>query len=228
MKVQSLVLVLAVAGCSTGPRHIARYTPKQRQYDPGPYQEVADPNDASLYDQGQVGWFEDDRAGRVGDTLVIRIDERETAVRSASTKLGKKGDKSFGVPAAFGLMAALKKKFPDLDPNQLFATTMASNFDGDGEVQRQGRLSATLPVRVRRVLPNGDLYVEGTSVVMVSSEEHHLYVSGIVRRVDIDATNTVSSSRIADAEIEYVGRGDVTDQQRPGWGNRGIGRSWPF
>ena len=77
-------------------------------------------------------------------------------------------------------------------------------------------------------MPNGDLFVEGTNVVMVSNEEHHLYVSGVVRQVDILANNTIPSSRIANAEIEYIGRGDVNDQQRPGWGARALTRGAPF
>ena len=63
---------------------------------------------------------------------------------------------------------------------------------------------------------------------MVGNEEQHIYVSGIVRRRDIDPDNTVPSSRIADAEIEYTGRGDVSDQQRRAWGNRLLAKLWPF
>ena len=77
-------------------------------------------------------------------------------------------------------------------------------------------------------MPNGDLYVEGSKVVMVGNEEHHIYVSGIVMSMDIDADNSVASSRIADAEIEYTGRGDISDQQRQGWLSRTMGKVWPF
>jgi flagellar L-ring protein precursor FlgH len=63
---------------------------------------------------------------------------------------------------------------------------------------------------------------------MVGHEEKHIYLSGIVRRIDIAEDNTVPSSRIADAEIEYTGRGDVSDTQRRGWLSRTIGKLWPF
>jgi len=126
------------------------------------------------------------------------------------------------------LMNRLKRKYPNVDPEALFATQSSSAFDGQGSMEKSGRLSATLPVRVKDILPNGDLFVEGTNVVMVTNEEHHLYVSGIVRRVDIKADNTVLSARIANAEIEYIGRGDVSDQQRPGWGSRAVTRGAPF
>src|SRR5205085_10586344 len=101
-------------------------------------------------------------------------------------------------------------------------------FTGAGAVQRQGQVLATVPLRVRQILPSGDLFVEGTKVVMVGNEEKHIYLSGIVRRIDIAEDNTVPSSRIADAEIEYTGRGDVSDTQRRGWLSRAASKLWPF
>jgi flagellar L-ring protein precursor FlgH len=216
--------LLVTAACTT---HIAPYKAKHRTFDPGDYGAAPVATDGSLYAE-DAGFFEDDVAHRVGDILVIRIDERDTASRAASTKLDKKDDATYGMPAAIGLLATLQRKYPDLDPEKLFSTSSEMGFAGAGTTQRKGQLTATLPVRVRRVLGNGDLFVEGTKVVMVGNEEQHLYVSGIVRRQDIDADNTVASSRIADAEIESTGRGDVTDQQRRAWGSRLVSKLWPF
>jgi flagellar L-ring protein precursor FlgH len=222
-----LGLALLLGGCAGPPRHIMPYSPKARDFDPGEYAERPEPTPGSLY-ADQRGLFEDDRARRVGDLLVIEIDERETASRTSTTKLGRNSKNAFGAPQALGLMAKLKRNFPDIDPAQLLALSSDHTFKGNGQTQRSGRLTATLPVRVKEVMPNGDLFVEGTNVVMVSNEEHHLYVSGLVRQVDIQSNNTVPSSRIANAEIEYIGRGDVNDQQRPGWGSRALTRGAPF
>ena len=228
MRAFGLLLCVGLAtGCAGGPRHIAPYQPKHRRFDPGVYELAADPASGSLY-ADQRGLFEDDRASRIGDVVVIEIDERETAQRKSTTKLKRKQASAHGMASAFGLMAKLQKKYPNIDPTKLFTTDSSSAFDGAGTTERSGRLTATLPVRVKEILPNGDFFVEGTNVVMVSNEEHHLYVSGIVRRVDIKADNTVLSSRIANAEIEYIGRGDVSDQQRQGWGTRGVNRGAPF
>jgi len=222
-----LFLGVLLVGCAGPPRHIAPYSPKERDFDRGAYAPRQQASPGSLY-ADQRGWFEDDRARRVGDLLVIQIDERETASRTSSTKLGRKGANGFTAPKALGLMKKLQKEFPGMDPEELVTLTSDHSFNGNGKTQRSGRLSATLPVRVKDVMPNGDLFVEGTNVVMVSNEEHHLYVSGLVRPVDIKADNSVSSSRIANAEIEYIGRGDVNDQQRPGWGSRALTRGAPF
>ena len=85
-----------------------------------------------------------------------------------------------------------------------------------------------LPVRVRQILPNGDLYVEGTKTVAIGEDRRHLYVSGIVRPIDVLGDGSVPSSRVADAEIEYVADGDAADHEKRGWLSRLITQLWPF
>jgi flagellar L-ring protein precursor FlgH len=224
MKSITLIALLAT-GCAT---HIAPYKPKHRVLDAGEFGSRSRPDNGSLYAEGAPGLFEDAVASRVGDILVIRIDEKDLASHQADTKLDKADDTSYGVPAAFGFAAALKAKYPDVDPAKLFATASSQKFTGNGAVERKGQVLATLPVRVKQILPSGDLFIEGTKVVMVGYEEKHIYLSGIVRKIDIAEDNTVPSSRIADAEIEYTGRGDISDTQRRGWLGRTISKLWPF
>tara|TARA_R110002096_G_scaffold143328_4_gene299320 strand:- start:114714 stop:115430 length:717 start_codon:yes stop_codon:yes gene_type:complete len=216
---------IVLAGCTT---HIAPYRPKKRRFNPGEYASAPKRAPGSLYAPGDSGLYEDAVARRVGDILVIRIDERDSGSQNASANLARKDDSSFAVPSAFGLMTKLQEKFPSVDPTALFGAQRETKFTGTGQSSRQGNLTATLPVRVRQVMPNGDFYVEGSKVVMVGNEEHHIYVSGIVMAMDIDADNSVASSRIAEAEIEYTGRGDISDQQRQGWLSRTMGKVWPF
>jgi len=223
--VAALALALAAAGCAS---HIAPYRAKHRKLETGEFGARSRPANGSLYAEGAPGLFEDHSASRVGDILVIKIDEKDVASHQADTKLDKTDATSYGVPAAVGLVSALTAKFPGVDPAKLFATTTDQKFTGAGAVKREGNVSATLPVRVVQILPSGDLFVEGTKVVMVGAEEHHIYVSGIVRRVDIAEDDSVPSSRIADAEIEYTGSGDISDTQRRGWLARGLSKLWPF
>ncbi len=226
MKLHLLWLALLLAtGCAT---HIAPYKPKVRKFDPGVYAAAPRPVGASLYAEGGRGLFEDDRASRVGDVLIIRIDESDSGSREATSNLAKKNDIEHGAPATMGLLPALAKAYPGLDPAQLLSISSSSSFKGNGQIERSGRVRGTLPVRVRQVTPNGDLYVEGSKVVLVGQEEHHLYLSGIVRAADVRPDNSVFSSQVADAEIEYTGRGDVSNQQRPGWGARLLSVIWPF
>ncbi len=224
-------LIVAVLGafvldaCTT---HIAPYRPKRRQFDPGEYASAPKRAPGSLFSPDGSGFFEDVVAMRVGDILVVRIDERDSGAQKASANLSKKDDTKLALPKAFGLMAALQEKYPKVDPTALFGGQRETKFTGSGQNSREGQLTATLPVRVRKIMPNGDLYIEGTKVVMVGNEEHHIYLSGIVSRNDILPDNSVDSSRIADAEIEYTGRGDISDQQRQGWMTRTLSKVWPF
>jgi flagellar L-ring protein precursor FlgH len=224
-----LAVLAAVAlpdlGCAS---HIAPYHAKKRKFDAGEFGTRSRPANGSLYADGTPGLVEDHIAGRIGDILVIRIDEKDVATHQADTTLNKTDATTYGLPAAVGFLAALKAKYPDIDPAKLFSTASDQKFTGNGQVKREGNVSATLPVRVVQILPSGDLFVEGTKVVMVGEEEHHIYVSGLIRRVDIADDDSVPSSRIADAEIEYTGRGDISDTQRRGWLGRTLSKLWPF
>ena len=220
------LIALSMSACAS---HIAPYKPKHRNFDPGEYAASTGSNkDGSLYSAGADGLYEDGVAGRIGDIVVILIDEHEDASRDAATTLSKTDTTSYGVTALLGLLPALQKAAPGVDPSQLFGTNSSMQFAGAGSSTRKGTLTATLPVRVAQVLPNHDLYVEGHKVVMVGEEEHHLYISGIVRRRDIADDDSIPSSRIAEAQIEYTGKGDVSDQQRRGWLSRLIAKVWPF
>ncbi len=225
MKPLLLLSILFSCGCVG---HIAPYKPKVRKYDPGVYAARDRASGSSLYVDGSRGLFEDDRAGRVGDIVIIKIDETDAGSHEATSKLARKGANEASAPSTLGLLGAVQKAYPSLDPSSLLSTSTNSSFDGAGATTRSGKLSGTLPVRVRAVTPNGDLYVEGTKVVLVGEEENHLYVSGVIRQADIRPDNSVLSSQVADAEIEYTGRGDVTDQQRPGWLTRVFTAIWPF
>jgi len=87
---------------------------------------------------------------------------------------------------------------------------------------------AVVPAIVREVLPNGNLFIEGHRVVLVNNEEQHFYISGVIRPIDIEQDNSIKSTQVADAEIEFTGRGDLSDNQKQGWFARHLSWLWPF
>lgn len=233
MSAARLGLVLAgaalVAGCE--PRHIEPFTPRQRSYQPGAYAQrdpALRPAPGSLFSDASGGFLEDTRAVRVGDLLVVKIDETADAQGNSTTALARDSSASIGVDAVLGLMGSLQKKHPDMDPAKLLEFASKAGFTGAGDTQRKGRLTGNVAVRVTRELPNGDLFLEGTKVILINNEEYHLYLSGIVRPADIAQDNSVASSRIADAELEFTGRGDIADQQRKGVVGRALDKVNPF
>lgn len=210
-------LATLAAGCGEA-AHIRPHLARHREYDPGEYGSAAEPASAgSLWLGSSRGLFVDFRAAQVGDMVTVHIDENPRATGDASTETAREGGYSLGADGLFGLTAALADAFPDLDPGEMLGLMSSSSFEGGGSVARSSRIDASIAVRVRQVLPNGDLFVEGTKILMVNDEELHIYLSGVIRPQDIAEDDTISSSRIADAEIEITGRGDLTDAQRRGW-----------
>jgi flagellar L-ring protein FlgH len=227
--IAALLCLATLAAC--GPNHVQPFTPRERVYKAGSYaprSPRAGDNPGSLFSEAGGGYLEDTRAVNVGDLVIVRIEESADAQGGAATKLSRDSSGSGGVSAALGIIPALKKAYPSMSPDKLWEFASKAGFAGDGDTRRSGTLTGQLAVRVVRELPNGDLFLEGTKVVLINNEEYHLYVSGLTRPADIAADSSIASSRLADAQIEFTGRGDVASQQRKGWGARLIDAVNPF
>jgi flagellar L-ring protein precursor FlgH len=225
----ALALSLLLSAC--GPTHIQPFTAQERKYTPGQYaatQADARPSAGSIYSEAQPGYLEDTRALRVGDIALIKIDEHANAQGAATTTLKKDTSRSASVTSLLGLMPAMQKAYPNIDPKSLLAMASQNDFDGEGQTQRAGDLSGSIGVHVKQEMPNGDLFVEGTKVVMINHEEYHLYVSGVIRPADIQPDNSIDSSLVADARVEFTGRGDINDQNDRGWLTKALDFVNPF
>lgn len=89
-------------------------------------------------------------------------------------------------------------------------------------------MTAYITVRVVQVLSNGNLFIQGTREVTVNNETQHIILSGTIRPSDISPDNSIISSYIGDAKIQYTGSGVLSDKQRVGWLTRIIDYVWPF
>ncbi|MEW5847926.1 MAG: flagellar basal body L-ring protein FlgH [Myxococcota bacterium] len=218
-----------VMGC--GPAHIAPYTPKERAYPPPPPPPSGETaSEGSLLKPGSTGsLYTDARAFRENDIVIVKVVEEADAQRRADTELGKRSSVS-SVLNALPFLDRFINPNPALDlPRESRMDGQHDmSFEGKGATGRSERFVATVPVVVRRVLPNGNLFVEGHRVILVNNEEHHFYVSGVIRPIDIEQDNTIRSSQVADAEIEFVGRGRMSDAQEQGWFSRFISWLSPF
>jgi flagellar L-ring protein precursor FlgH len=211
--------LVAFAG-ACGPKHIAPFKPRDRHYNEGSYaqqEKDARPANGSIYSEAVAGFLEDTRAVRVGDIVLIRINEHADAKGGASTALSHEAAREDSISSLLGILPALQRAHPDMDPEALIALASKADFSGDGQTSRAGTLTGTVAVRVKKEMPNGDLFIEGTKVVMINNEEYHLYVSGVVRPSDIERDNSVQSSLIADAQVEFTGRGDIATAVDRGW-----------
>ncbi|MDB4973012.1 MAG: Flagellar L-ring protein FlgH [Myxococcaceae bacterium] len=226
------VVALLLVGCA-GPKTIGPTVDtsniKERKYKEAKYETgLAPVASGSLWPENGRGLFADFRAYRVGDLVTINIDESSQANGDANTNLDHESSESLGVPNFFGLTAAVAKAYPNLNPEKLIEFMGQSSFKGKGDTSRDTHVVGSIAVRAKKVLPNGDLFVEGTKVILINNEEVHIYVSGSIRSEDIDSTNAVSSSDIADAQIEFSGRGVLTENQQQGWFTKLFAKIRPF
>jgi flagellar L-ring protein precursor FlgH len=221
---------MAVGAVACGPAHLGEYTPKHRDYKlPAEGKGEDEPSSpGSLWRDGRPAsmLFTDARALHSNDLVVINIEEVANATRSADTTLDRASASSAKIDAFLGLLKKLKVS--STDSGLSIGGSSTGSFKGQGSSDRSESFTATVPAVVIKVLSNGNLFVEGHRAILVNSEEHHFYISGVVRPIDIDQQNSVKSSVVADAQIEFVGRGDLTDNQRQGWLSRYLGWIWPF
>lgn len=226
------VTVLVAMGCASEPSHIDDYEPKSRDYQLPVEPEEADDGgaDGSLWSPSQVSnyLYADQRALRVGDVLTVEVEEYADARRGANTELERKTKLNAEIDSFLTLMARLQQLDPDMVSDEIIGLGSKLDFESKGETGRSEQLTATVQVLVKKSLPNGNLFVEGHRVILVNDEEHHFYVSGVARPYDIDDDNRISSTRLADAEIEFTGRGVLTEQQKPGAFARFWSKIWPF
>jgi len=179
------------------------------------------------------GLFINPKARSVGDIVTIKIVESSSASNSATTSTGRDSSVSMGVDTLFGLegryaAGSTVKPHPFFTPFGKIGGSVANGFDGSGATARSGDLTAYITARVTKVLPGGNLEIEGTREVTVNNEEQTITLSGIIRPRDISPENVILSTYISDAKIAYSGSGIVNDRQRPGWLARILDWVWPL
>ncbi len=173
-------------------------------------------------------YFADNRARGIGDLVTVKISDKSSATKKATTKTKRGSSIDAGIPKVMGIEKDLEAKNKNLSMSQLYKASMSNKFDGSGETTRAGQLTATITCMVVRVLPNGNLVIQGDKDVQVNNETQFIRLHGIIRPQDIEQDNSVSSDKIADARIIYSGRGVVSDKQIGGWGTKILDWIWPF
>lgn len=167
------------------------------------------------HDDVAKAMYVDKRATGIGDIITIIVQENSTANKNNETKTERKSSltaaiSSFLIPG----LAVSSAKLP--------AVSMNSNHahDGTGAINNSESMIAHIAVTVVDVLPNKNLVVEGKRETAFSGERQTITLRGIVRAEDVSANNTVLSYNVADATIQIVGKGTVTDGTKKGWFNR--------
>ncbi len=218
MKRLTLLALVVTAGCTTVPPTNVHQPMTVR---PPLRNEVPVANGA-IWQAGQSRpLFEDRRARYVGDTITIKIVENTNATAKSNRKVNKTGGVSASVSALAGLPGkSLLGMNLDADSN--------NTFNGSGEAANNNAFTGNISVTVIDVLPNGNLMVSGEKQVAIGQEQEYVRISGVVNPSFIDALNTVPSSAVADARIEYKSSGQISESQVMGWMARFFLNVLPF
>ncbi len=163
----------------------------------------------AIYQPGRaLSLFEDLRARRVGDILTIVLEERTDAEKKADTTVDKSSESGLGLGGTFNGQGI---------PETKASANSGHKFETTGDSKQSNKLQGRITVTVARVLPNGNLVVQGEKWITINHGDEYIRIRGIVRPVDIRPDNTVSSTRVADAQVIYSGKGTLARANRPGW-----------
>jgi flagellar L-ring protein precursor FlgH len=210
--------VLVISGCASSqtvrvhqPLTVRPPEPKSPAYANGAIFSVA----------GYQPLFEDRRARNVGDTMIVAINEKINASKDSSTKTDRTGSVTASVPTISGLPL---KTLQGLSVNG----SSGSSFDGKGQSASNNTFVGTITVTVLEVLPNGNLLVSGEKQIGINRGTEFIRFSGVVNPAQIVSGNTVSSTQVADARIEYRADGPIDEAQVVGWLQRFFHSFSPF
>ena len=218
----SALLVALLAGCSTYVENEASqaFAPI---YPAAHVAEDAGAPDGGIYDVNGGGLFASDiRAREVGDILTVALNETFSATKSQSANSAKTDSVDVTLPV--GLPNVLTGGFT---PGQLTSGT-THNFAGSWNALQSNSLTGFLTVTVTRVFDNGNMEIAGQKKLRLNNGDEYVRLTGLVRPEDITANNLVASNRVADAEIVYVGAGELADSSRQGWLSRSMRAVSPF
>ncbi len=179
---------------------------------------------SSLPERGLVA---DRKAAKAGDILTIVVEENATATTTQQRKDSRSSSlqdtvNRFLFSVAASKMGTHNGELPAID------ITGKSDFSGGGQVDNTQKLSARAAVLIADVLPNGNLVIEGVRLVTFSGETQYVVLHGLVRPDDINPDNTVLSTNVANARVEFYSNGSLTDIQKRGWLGRLYEKLRPF
>lgn len=158
----------------------------------------------------------DHLAGNIGDIVTITVSENAQA--TASQRLSS--DRNNTVEDQIGQLLysqAVSSHFSRDGEMPAMNWNGMNQYTGGGEINNSQNLNARAAVMITDRLPNGNLVIEGVRAIIFSNEETNVYIRGIIRRQDIRADNTVLSSNIAHAQVEFISEGSISSTQRKGW-----------
>ncbi len=165
--------------------------------------------------------YSDSKAHRVGDIISVILSESTQAQKNAKTELKKENSASLDPLVGFG------GKSINFKNNAIqFGMNQESDFKGDSKSNQGNSLNGNISVHVLRVLPNGNLMIRGEKWMSLNNGDEYIRLTGVIRSQDITSINTILSSKVANARIQYAGTGSFAEVQEQGWLSQFFNSSW--
>ena len=216
----AIALLCLVAGCA--------HKPPEKKDDDGTkwaQQPVAPATPGAIYQESrQLTLFENPIAHRIGDIVTIVLSEQTQGQKSSTTDTSKQTTDSLPGINLLGKALTIKG-----NPVTAASINDQSQFKGEGDSAQSNSLTGYVAVTVTKVLPNGNLFVQGEKDIWINQGSEQIKLSGVIRPIDLAADNSIPSYRVADAKISYGGKGALNDANAQGWLSRFFNSPWsPF
>ena len=185
------------------------------------------PTGSILGNSMHMSLFQGQRQWRVGDIITVVLNESTQASRNSSLITERKATND--VLASSWTNSLLSPNGfwgdvrGDIDLNKAEIGT-----EGVGTAAQANALSGVITAMVAEVLPNGNLIVEGRKQLSLTEGAEFIQIRGVVRARDVQPDNTVSSMRMAQAQISYRGSGNLAESTQPGWITQLLFKYWPL
>lgn len=171
-----------------------------------------------MISNGSINLFQDNTNFEVGDIITVILDEKTNAKKNAKSSAKKSANSRIDNPIMLGLKPKIGKILNRYgEPDLSFGFGGDTDWSGDGSSSQSNSLAGEISVFVIGKMGNGNLKIRGEKKVLINQGAETIVLSGIVRAVDISSGNTVLSTKIAMADIQYYGNGNVADSNRMGW-----------
>ena len=225
-----LALAGSVAACQHGPPPVEHDLMGKLDHLPGDRGEELPATNGAVYrgnveGGGGIELFRDHPVWRVGDIVTVQIQQNASASKNVSQNVGRTDNGSNQITSLFGIPLQIGKFTPTL------AFQSANTLQGSGATAQSDTFATTVSAMVRRVRPNGDLVIAGDNEVQLVGGKEYIRLAGVVRPEDVQSDNTVLSTQMAEAHIEFSGDGETYMAPKMGFLQRiflTVSTAWPF
>lgn len=185
------------------------------------YEDITDPNTVPLLlEDVSLTYIPEPeiREYRAHDIVTIIIDEVSSSESSQTLETEKESTTSASINTLVDVLQLLELRLREqaIEDLDLVDVTAEREFTGEGEYEREDRLSARIAATILEVKPNGTVVLEARKRIEKDDEIQTIVLSGVARTEDITLQNTILSSQLADLMVSARNEGEVRNAAKKG------------